>query len=723
MAFLQGLNGKATTTAQPNVQGSSRFLGGLKKRTAEEQKISGLRAKEEKARAESARLNDPKSLAMETVKGIPKVLWGVGKALVDDPMKTLATPVVRAEQAAVAGIGRLTGNKELEEKAYKPLDFPSMLGGSAGTIEPQRGFDDGGAKQIAGDTAKYAATIYTGGKVPPVAGKAFLGQVTRAGLQGAKEGAIGAGGYMAGDEAQRKESTFESIVTEGTKGAGIGALAGGVLGAGGAALARPAALARAAEAEATRMRPLPVQDLNPETVYHGTSAEFDKIKGNEDGITYVASDSAEARAFADDPILGGGNGKRPRVIELAATPGKSKNVTDDVTSYVFEEDPNIDYSAMTLDDVIREQADRARSEGYRYIEFEHPSSVNADGMFTAKVSLYPEEDLANAGLNIRRFRDLPVEDANVRPGATRSNARPVPVNRVPEPYVPESELPVIKAGAPAKSTLPVIEAGRPVSRAKSDVSYDTPRPISIQGPEVALKATQVAPRVAETTVARLPRATSANVPKSPKASPRVDITTSPGRPVTMDIPRKTATVEVKLPKEGQAVTVSKPALEANRKLVQEGYEAIPESELAKIGSINKADQIDRVSRLMDDPRVKDMAAGTVPVPDGVAPQVLFNAVKNRAVKEGDFETLRRLASSPIAEERSTAAQTLGSAGFNNEPADAVEAMRAISKEREKVATRRRQPSDVKKEVAAAKASIRKVTAKETWNSVVDALTC
>jgi len=191
----------------------------------------------------------------------------------------------------------------------------------------------------------------------------------------------------------------------------------------------------------------------------------------------------------------------------------------------------------------------------------------------------------------------------------------------------------------------------------------------------------------------------------------------------MDIPKKVATVEVKAPKPGQTTTVSKAASDANKKLVEQGYDAIPEDELAKIGSINKTDQLEKVAKLLDHPRVNDMAAGSYPIPDGVAPQVLFNAVKNKAAKAGDWETLQRLARSRIAEERATAAQTLGSAGFNNEPVDAVKAMRDISDARVKAAERRKQPSDVKKVVKEGKAALKKASAKRTWDDVINSITC
>lgn len=1051
MGFLDTLNGGQK---KPAASGSSSFLSGVRQRTGRETQVAGLQQEAENAKAESDRANNPLEVAKQTVFGIPKVLQGVGKALVDDPMKTLATPVIRAEQAALTGIGMATGNQALQEAANTPLDFPSMFGGSAGTIEPQRGFNNGGAQQILGDTAKYAATVYTGAKAPTVAAKSFLGQITRAGAQGAFEGGVGGGLYMGGDALAREGSTAKDVAKDFATGAGIGFGAGGILGAGGAALARPGVLRAAAEAEAKRLRPLPVQDANPDTVYHGTSAQFDKIKGNQDGVTYVATDPAEAKAFAEDPILGGGNGSTPRVIQLSATKGKTKDVTDEVSSYVFESDPNIDYSAMTIDDVIREEAQRAREQGYRYITFEHPSSIT-DGDFTARVSLFPEEDLANAGPNIRRIKPLEVQNNNLRPGTQTDRPRQVPINRVQEPYTPDAELPVIKMGPKkASEELPSIQTERPKSRAKSDVEYvrigpddplkvstadfnrvyneerdalieagwrrsnklderaelntqkrlvndpdirtytaaEVPKPSraetskptlaktpvalkkaptggrsftfdhysaqkglkqldpnmagtgvmgterrakaqapdlyepttygykkgekpegvvadnapykyegkvsgkflkigTLRADEIARKATayikanaakygegnsdamnaafrrfakeggydgiigadgkaiamfkpaDVKPsldkmvanafsdvqegggatvtiygdRPKEGFVVAVSKATEKKIPEGKftekdiykyadslyndlqendavglwkhegdvymdvvrvfedeasaarhaitndqiafydlkagkeintgEAGARLGIQkrsepgavsgearragegsranqVKTGTPVTMDIPKRTASVPVSTPKAGQAITKAKAATDVNRKLAEAGFDQLDEDTLPGIASINKEDQLEKVARLLEDVEgSKAMAYGEKPVPDGVAPQVLFNAVKNRAVAEADGEALSRLAHSKIATERSQAAQTLGSAGFNNDPVDAVRAIQEIEGDRVKAATRRRQSADIKKEAKAGDAMIEKASAKKTWDEVVDSLTC
>lgn len=579
MAFLSSVSGAGKN---PTPSGSSRFLGGLRQRTEREQQIAGLRAEEEKARAEAEKANKATTIAAETVKGIPGTLYRGAKSLIDDPMRVLATPVIRAEQAALTALGRATGNENLERAANQPMTLPSALGGKGGTIEPQRGFDDGGLKQIVGDAAQYGATIYTGGRAAPLAGLAKEGLIRRAAVQGAKEGAVATGAYTGGAEASRRESTAESIAAETAKGGVLGGFLGGVLGGGGAALAKP-------------------------------------------------------------------------------------------------------YRTVALD-----VADR---------------SVPAE-------------------VSVRRFRDLPVEDANIRPGATRANARQVPINRAQEPYLSEAELPVIQAGPRAKSGLPEIQFARPVSRAKGDITYEPVRPAAIAERTQTAKTVQPSAEAPKPTRAETSAPARSKPLPAAKPSAEAKITPTQGRPVTMDVPKRTATVEPNRPKPGGTTTVSKAASDANRKLAEQGFDAIPEEQLARIGSISKADQLEKVARLLDDyESAKVMAYGEKAVPDGVAPQVLFNAVKNRAVKEGDAEALQRLARSRIAEERATAAQTLGSSGFNNEQVDALAAIRDIENTRSKVAERRRQPSDVKKEAKKAEAFIKKASAKETWNSVIDNLTC
>lgn len=139
-------------------------------------------------------------------------------------------------------------------------------------------------------------------------------------------------------------------------------------------------------------------------------------------------------------------------------------------------------------------------------------------------------------------------------------------------------------------------------------------------------------------------------------------------------------------KSTQGDKTAKAALDINRKAVDKGISEIPEDDLASYASINKQEQLDLVAQMLtNDPEgTKDMALGKKPMPTGISPQVVFNAVKNKAIIEGDAETIKALANSPVASERSLLAQKLGAAGYDNgmSEADPIKAVNEIAKVRE-----------------------------------------
>jgi hypothetical protein len=130
--------------------------------------------------------------------------------------------------------------------------------------------------------------------------------------------------------------------------------------------------------------------------------------------------------------------------------------------------------------------------------------------------------------------------------------------------------------------------------------------------------------------------------------------------------------------------ITKPASDINRAMVESGMAELPEDSLARYTPITKADQIHRVASLMDAdmPRAIEIATGKAKAPPDVHPQVLYNAVKKAAYEAGDVDTMRGLANSPLATERSVAAQTLGAAGWDNKMlADPVQVMQDVTKVR------------------------------------------
>lgn len=122
-----------------------------------------------------------------------------------------------------------------------------------------------------------------------------------------------------------------------------------------------------------------------ETLYHGTSAgDFDTFGGD---LVYLTKNKDEAKAFAENPIIGGGRGKgTQRVLEVKA-PQTEQN-TKDINDVILDAMENGD----DIDVAIQQQADVARKQGYEYLSFMHPSSVG-DGAndFEAFVALNPKK--------------------------------------------------------------------------------------------------------------------------------------------------------------------------------------------------------------------------------------------------------------------------------------------------------------------------------------------
>ncbi|MFH2106564.1 MAG: hypothetical protein ABII22_04835, partial [Candidatus Micrarchaeota archaeon] len=132
--------------------------------------------------------------------------------------------------------------------------------------------------------------------------------------------------------------------------------------------------------------------------------------------------------------------------------------------------------------------------------------------------------------------------------------------------------------------------------------------------------------------------------------------------------------------------VAKSAKDVNGAMVDAGFEALPEEQLAHYNNITKEATKEKITELMGDKETSDrIATGESPAPQdlsGADKQVLFNAVKKRALEEGDVETLRKLATSSLNTERSTAAQTLGASGWDNAfMEDPVKVMQDVAKTR------------------------------------------
>lgn len=117
--------------------------------------------------------------------------------------------------------------------------------------------------------------------------------------------------------------------------------------------------------------------------------------------------------------------------------------------------------------------------------------------------------------------------------------------------------------------------------------------------------------------------------------------------------------------------VTKSASDINAKLVQQGFGDMSHQDLAKFTPIEIKDQVNRVSSLMDSDieKAKAIALGQEPVPEGIHPKVLYNAVEKYADQSGDPQLSLDLAKSPLAKITSEAGQNLAVERFtgnNNE---------------------------------------------------------
>lgn len=116
--------------------------------------------------------------------------------------------------------------------------------------------------------------------------------------------------------------------------------------------------------------------------FHGTSAkEFKQFGGD---IQFFTKNADEAKAFATNPILGGGRGiGRARVINVVLPKGKTKDINTLVQKEVAGEG--------NIDKLFRQQAKIARNEGFEFLSFQHPSTLVGVDDFKTIIALDPSK--------------------------------------------------------------------------------------------------------------------------------------------------------------------------------------------------------------------------------------------------------------------------------------------------------------------------------------------
>lgn len=140
--------------------------------------------------------------------------------------------------------------------------------------------------------------------------------------------------------------------------------------------------------------------------------------------------------------------------------------------------------------------------------------------------------------------------------------------------------------------------------------------------------------------------------------------------------------------------ISKAASDVNLKMVQKGFDSIPEEEQAKFSSSAgmRKTQVGDVAKLLDSniEDAKQMALGNKDVPSNIQPQILHNAMVEYADKNGNYALFRDLAGSKYATERSESASNLeaskhGKSETETSAVKTVRAVKEVTKAREETA--------------------------------------
>lgn len=236
-----------------------------------------------------------------------------------------------------------------------------------------------------------------------------------------------------------------------------------------------------------------------------------------------------------------------------------------------------------------------------------------------------------------------------------------------------------------------------------------------------------------------PKEAAAEVVKAPKTK---TVKAPVDKPVLEEKPSKTAPKAEKAsvsepaaptinrPVADDGTRVTKAANDINEGLVKKGLDQLPEELQSKYTSGSYKDSVAKVTEMMgtDMESVKSMAKSGEGIPEGVHPQILFNAVEAYATKNADVGLLRDLASSPLGTKLSEAGGELGSHGFNDNPNSAISKIREVSKARDDAFTKTNQgksAADEVKSTAADLKAVRKASAPKIkdWNTFIKSLQC
>jgi hypothetical protein len=152
------------------------------------------------------------------------------------------------------------------------------------------------------------------------------------------------------------------------------------------------------------------------------------------------------------------------------------------------------------------------------------------------------------------------------------------------------------------------------------------------------------------------------------------------------------------------------------------FEGLPEYDVVK-----NRDQITMASELIakDYQQAKNIAMGTERAPNNIIPEFIYKGVEAEAIKKGDVNTLRELAtSSKLADEATVMGQRI-QALRNQDPLSPVNAMKEIKKTRENRIAQGKDINQVKAQnVEQIKSRINKTVPKKgEWQTFIDSIRC
>ncbi len=154
-------------------------------------------------------------------------------------------------------------------------------------------------------------------------------------------------------------------------------------------------------------------------------------------------------------------------------------------------------------------------------------------------------------------------------------------------------------------------------------------------------------------------------------------------------------------------------------------------ELPTYEKMKMADQAKMATEIIaeDYDRAKRMALGKEAPPKGLRAASIYEAVKYKAVKEGDVETLTQIATeSTIPAELSALGQEIKAADTRTAMADPVKAMQDIKKKRETKVKKRTKVKSIKRETSRLTQEMKSVirettTRRQNWNEFVESIRC